>query len=201
MACSLILFYVAFGCSVTLAQTPGISGPKTTLIPHSTAIVTAVLEKRFRVVDREKIRKANHPLLVRLPDRDGMTQVYSVTLPKMDYVVATLYRMRVDEVIRKDHKVKAGRFVDIVVPGWGSGEGDAGFLAGDKYLIFLTPLEAKPGQFAGTALYSGSIKGKERAFDPRGAYSVVWGNYGEVVLTRDTTALVEEIRVAAGKQR
>lgn len=185
--CSVLVCSAVWGYSTTNAdQNP--------LIEESSAIVVGIIEEQLSVIRPDKIAGASK---IR-PDGRVMTELPNPS----EYMVGSLYRFRVDEVIKKDRGVKKGYVISIFVPGRGTTTHSPAFVKGQRFLIFLSALKEDDKEYEGTSVVNvrnASAGGKR--FNPRDIYGVVSGLRGAVPITTENRAIVNEIRAAVRATR
>lgn len=175
--------------ALCLAQTPYRS-PWHVLAPKSSVVIVGTVESTVIVVHPEK--GGGIEILpdgqqrVRLPDYD-------------EYIAGHIYKLRVDEVIKGDGKVMLEDTVSVFAPGFFRMHESPGLIDKEQFLIFLSPFQFNPKDYAGTVIHQfdpASKTAKESRFDPRGRYSVVEKSNGAVQITLEAQTLVDEVKAA-----
>lgn len=188
MLVKLILYSLSLTNSIGLVQSP--SQPSWQyLCQESNVVVVGVVENKTWVVRRDKMVNAVRPL----PGGKVEVQIQNPA----DYVVGSIFTMRVDEVIKKDKKAKTGGRITIFVPGYMVGEGTPALVENQKYLVFLSPPEGNSESFSGTTIYQpGDSSTKGMLFNPQSSYIVVRGDKGAVRITAKNLKIIDEIKAA-----
>ena len=84
-----------------------------------------------------------------------------------EYVAGNIVRVRIEDVIKKDGKIKIGDTVSIFAPGLCHVYAALPHFENQRYLLFLHPLKANENGFAGTVVIKpGADPTTQRPFDP-----------------------------------
>lgn len=175
-------------CLIGLGQTP--SRPAwNVMCQRSSAIMTGVVESKSWVVHPDKMGATTKPLpngqlTVELPD-------------PTNYVVGSIYRVRVTEVIKKYGKIRVDSHISVFVPRFITTESPA-LEEKHNFLLFLSPLESDSKQFAGTTtLQRGTpVTLHATKFNASSAFAVVEGPNGAIRITPDNIELVGVVKAA-----
>jgi hypothetical protein len=169
------------------AQAPGID-PRG-LATGGAPIVIGVVEGTHIVVWPDKMPKAGP--VIRQPNG-----TYIAELPhmKLDYMVGYIYRVRVQEVIKADHRVRLNDRIEIFSAH--QLEGGVSLPQNQRVLLILTRFEPKKETFTGSSVRNiGEITRRGVPFNLRARYYSVAGDANGVVLMTDLNQrLIEEIR-------
>ena len=158
-----------------MAQTVYIPDPSV-LIKDSCLIVQGVAEDLSLVVRPEAIKRRGE-------------------FPKAsEYVLGFLFRLRVDEVMRNDGKVRKGKSIAMFVP-WNSFTHGPTFVKGQRYLVFLTRLKPDKEKFAGAMIHEYGKPTRTR-FESEVQYAVVNGEAGVVEDVPKNSKRIEDVRKA-----
>lgn len=190
MLATIILLSYAITSSFTLMQS--LSRPGWDILAtESRVIIVGVVEKKSLVIRRDKMVSTVKPL------PDGK-KIVELTNPD-DYIVGHLIRLRVQEILKNDGRVKSRGIVNIYVPGSVPLEGMPSFVEKERYLVFLSPLKADRQSFAGATIFQSPESAKEPSFDPSSKYVVVRGDSGSVNLTSRNSNVINEVKAALTK--
>lgn len=172
-------------CLIGLGQTP--SRPAWNVMCQlSSAIVTGVVESKAWVV---------HPDMMGSTSKALPNGQYSVTIPDpTKYVVGSIYRVRVTEVIKKYGKIRVGSHISVFVPGFMTTESPT-LEEKHNFLLFLSPLESDSKQFAGTTTWQ-PVTVHNKRFNASSAFAVVQGPNGAIRIRPDNIELVGVVRGA-----
>jgi hypothetical protein len=161
------------------------------LAAESSVIIVGVIEKYQSVIRRDKMAST----VKQLPDGKKIAE-----LPNPDnYVVGHLIRLRVQEILKNDGRVKSRGIVSIYVPGAFPLEGMPSFVEKQRYLVFLSPLKADRQSFEGTTIFQLPESSKEPPFNPSSKYVVVRGDSGSVNLTSQNSNVINEVKAVLFK--
>ena len=188
--------FLIVGCILTTtvvvsAQAPGID-PRG-LAAHSTPVVIGVVEGTPKSVIRpDKLPKVNQPK----KQPDG---TYIVELPqgKVEHIVGYIFRVRVQEVLKTDRRVRLGQTLDVFARF--NLEGGVYLPSKQQFLLALAAFTPKKEDFEKTSVLKvdQSTSEKGESFDLRGTYYVVAGDAnGAVPVSDKNRKLIEEIRAA-----
>lgn len=188
------LLYVVLACSPIRPQSPGLKVTYGSLADQSSVVVVGVVEATQWVIRPDRRRSKTTPLA-------GGRQIVELQDPS-EYMVGRIARLRVSEVLKGGAKVKAGSVVSVFVPGLFGGENAPALAERQKYVIFLSPMKANAGEFAGTVVYQpGASPGGEPQFVPKSHYVVVGDRQGAVPVAAENSSLVNQIRGAVRRPR
>lgn len=176
-------------CSLAFAQTP--SRPAWNVMGQESAlIVTGVVESKAWIVHPDKMETAETPL----PNGN-----VAVQLPNpAEYVVGSIFRVNVEQVIKKQGKIEVGSQINVFVPGFMTTEQPA-LVEKQSYLLFLSPLEADSKQFTGTIVYKPPASpDSNTGFNSQLSYGIVHGPNGAISISSDNNT-VDEVKAALRK--
>jgi len=187
LARNLLLAFV-----VGILQSPG-SPSWDALAQKSSSIVVATVESRAWVIHPEKMASRQKPL------PDGKIEV-EIPNPR-DYIVGSLYRVRVEQTLKKDQRVRASTTVNIFVPGFmASAHSSAPLVEGKKYLLFLEPIKVEGNAFSGTRVQRpGAIVGSKEDFDPKSSFVVVQGGNGAIEINEDNVKVIDQVKAVLNR--
>ena len=179
-----VLACLALSYSIGQPQSVGIMDRRN-LIKDSPVIVTGVVQGEWWVVNQGKMNNA-----LKRP-----------TLPNpADYVVGRIVRLRVDDVVRRERRIKLATTIDILIPGWSFGDGTPAFVKGQRYLVLLSQLKVVDKSFDNTAIYNPlSPATKAVPFAPTSSYTVVGNELGAIQFNPNNRRAIEQIKAAARK--
>ncbi|HXG91300.1 MAG TPA: hypothetical protein VNN73_02895 [Blastocatellia bacterium] len=158
---------------------------------ESALIVTGVVESSSWVVHPDKMETTSTPL------PNGNVRL---KLPNpVEFVVGSIYRVNVEEVIKKYGKIKVGSQISVFIPGFMTTE-QPSLVEKKSYLLFLSPLEADSEQFAGTIVYKPSEPFRNTArFNPQSGYGIVQGQNGAIHISSDNIRVIDDVKAAMKK--
>lgn len=173
------------------AQSPGID-PRG-LAAYSSPVIIGLVEEPWRMVIRsDKLPKAG-PVKPR-PDGTYISQLPQVTF---EHLIGYVFRIRVQEVLKRDGWVRANQTIEIFAPF--TLEGGVSLPLKKRFLLALVPFSPmKEDFFKTTVLKVGeSLYQQGVPFDLRARYYVVAGDAnGAVSITAKNGRLIQEIRAA-----
>ena len=186
------MYKVFFICLIGIMQTPGPPGWDV-LAQESSTIIVGVVESKSWIVRKDGMGGS----IKVLPDG---TVEGDIPNPR-DYVVGNLYRLRVEQVLKRNKKIMAASRVEIFVPGYMASHGTPIFLEWKKYLVFVRPLNPEGDSFNGTFTYKpGSGAGEKMPqFKPELNYVVVRGEHGSIGITEKNVRIIDEVKAALPK--
>lgn len=180
--------------NAVLSQSPGVEVNYGDLAGRSSVVVVGVVEATQWVIRPDRRRNRTTPL-------PGGRQIVELQDPS-EYVVGRIARLRVSEVLKGGTRAKAGGVVSVFVPGALTGENVPALAERQKYAVFLSPMKAGAGEFAGTAVYQpGATAGGEPQFVPKSHYVVVGDRQGAVPVAAENGGIVNQIRGAVRRPR
>ena len=159
------------------------------LARKSDAVIVAVVESKAWVVRPEKMLAGQKTL------PNGNIEV-GISNPR-DYVVGSLYSVRVEQILKKDHTVRTHRTLRVFVQGFmaSAHEGGAALVPGGRYLVFLERLNLEDGTFSGTKVHKPETKSaKGENFDPKSSYAIVQPGNGAVQITKKNFEIVRQVK-------
>jgi hypothetical protein len=185
-----LCFFIAFSNALAQSQ----SRPAwSVLAAESTAVLVGnVLEGNLWVINPEREAKA------RGPRPDGKTVLWNPD----DYVLGVVKRFHVQEIIKKDGRVKPGDTINVFAFGYFQMHVSPMLADKQKCVLFLRPLETNNKDLADAVIERPGFPappGEESKFDPKGYYTVVRRVAGEVVLRLDNLKVIDEIKQAVAK--
>lgn len=189
---SLPILKVFVICLIGITQTLGPPGWDV-LTQESSAIVVGVVEGKSWVVRKDRMSSSGKVL------PDGTVEG---NLPNpRDFVVGSLYQLRVEQVLKRNKKVTTASRVEIFVPGYMAGHGAPIFLEGKKYLVFVRPLDPEGDTFDGTFIYKPGIGASEKMvqFRSESKYAFVRGEHGSIGITEKNVRIIDEVKAALPK--
>lgn len=183
---TMVLVDILLLCSFGFAQSP--SRPEwRVLADDSTVILVGVVVGESQVVRRDQMITTEKPL----PDGKVIVELANPSR----YVVGRIFRLRVDELIKNNGKIKTSETVNIFLPGWISTEGTGTFAEKQRDLVFLSPLKEKNKEFAGTTIYRpGRSRTSGASFIAASSYVLVQGENGKVEITEKTRKSIDEVK-------
>jgi hypothetical protein len=191
----LVLFVIGITAPVE-AQVPGVD-PRGLAAHGSPVIIGVVEEPWFRVIRPDKLA-AQKVISRRQPDGR-----YIAELPQrsLDYLVGYIFRVKVQEVLKRDRWVRVNQTIEIFSPF--QLEGGASFPKGQQVLLVLAPFTPKKEDFEKTSVvrHGESLSRGGAPFNLRTRYySVPSEANGVVEITEKNKKLIEEIRAAIRAQ-
>jgi hypothetical protein len=162
---------------------------------ESSLVIVGVVEDFQRVVLPEKITATS------IPRGDGTFQ--AVFADPKDYERGAVVRIRIEEVIKGNGKIKRNQQILIYQPSMmPKTHGEAQLVTNGRHLIFLRPLPSdKQKELAGTSIYRPTEKPRFRSFNPASAYVVVQDERGAIYLTGENADVADEVRAVLRTHR
>lgn len=160
------------------------------LARKSDAVIVAIVESKAWVVRPEKMLAEQKQL------PNGSVEV-GIPNPR-DFVVGSLFNVRIEQILKEHNGVRRGRTVRIFVPGFmASAHEVAAILLGEKYLLFLEALDPEGGKFVGTKVHrpEANVTNVED-FDPKSSFAVIEAGNGAVQITKKNLELVERVKAS-----
>src|SRR5262245_24835078 len=183
-----ILFNLA---SILLIVSPQYANPDEwrSMAARSPLIIRGTIESESMLVRKDKITATSTPL------PDGRLELH---LPRAeDYMVGRLFRLRIDEVIKRSSRSRLPRFVEVFVPGIFATHADPNLIPGREYVVFLSPFERGTDSYTRYAVQrlEGGVA-RRYQFHPASSYNIVGGNKAAVDLTGADRVLLQQVKVA-----
>lgn len=180
-------------CSALLTCTIGplqLSNPpvEQVLNQENSNMIIATVERKYWVVHPDKMTSKGTPL------PDGKI---AVELPKpQDYVVGSLYNVRVEQILKKGKGATASKSIQIFTPGFmASFHTSAPLLEGRKYLLFLELLNPEVGTFSDTKVHKlGADLATAEKFNPKSTFTVIQASNGALEITENNGRVIEEVK-------
>lgn len=188
----LILLFV-IGVAVPVdAQSPGIN--PCGLAAHGSPVIIGLVEESLLTVIRPDKLAAQKVTVIRQPDGR-----YIAELPQrpLDYLVGYIFRVKVQEVLKRDRWVRVNQTIEVFSPF--QLEGGASLPKDQQFLLVLAPFTPKKEDFAKTSVvrHGESLSRAGTPFNMRTRYySVAAEANGAVEITEKNKKLIEEIRAA-----
>jgi hypothetical protein len=187
----LVLFVSAITVTVE-AQVPGVD-PRG-LAAHGSPVIIGVVEEPWLTVIRPDKLAAQKVTVKRQPDGR-----YIAELPQrpLDYLVGYIFRVKVQEVLKRDRWVRVNQTIEVFSPF--QLEGGASLPKGQQFLLVLAPFTPKKEDFEKTSVvrHGESLSRGGTPFNMRTRYySVAAEANGAVEITEKNKKLIEEIRAA-----
>lgn len=110
------------------------------------------------------------------------------------HVVGFLYRLRLEEIVRKDRKLRKGDWINVFVS-YNSFTGGPTLVKGQRYLVLLGTLNPNKDEFAGTVIRERG-KSTPTPFEPSGMF-VFRGEASAVLVSPKNANIVDSVRKAA----
>src|SRR5262249_46032146 len=117
-------------------------------------------------------------------------------LPRQsEYLVGTVYQMRINEIIKGNKMLRSGQTIIILIPGPANVSDRVVLSLQRKYLLKLSSLDEDIEKYKGTALMDlAHPSGVTRQFDSRDVFTVTAEIYSAVPITKENKELIERIR-------
>lgn len=116
-----------------------------------------------------------------------------------EYLVATIYKFRIDEVVRGNKTIRAGQTINVLILGPGNVTHRVVLTAQRKYLLQLSSL-ADPEKYKGTVVMDLSQQSpSQQRFDSHNVFTPVRDVNNAVPVTEDNKELIKRIRREAKK--
>jgi hypothetical protein len=178
------------GCSICLSQTPAVTPSWQELATTSSLVVIGIVDESSLVIrpDRE-ISKAK-------PLSNG--QVIVELQNPADYVLGSLVRLRLKEVIKQNGTVKSGETINIFLPGFFPAEGQPVLAEKQSYLVFLSPLKDSK-ELRASLVHEETTPPKNVPFPLKSNYAVNGDANGALHVTLENKRLIKQVRIAIAK--
>ena len=123
------------------------------------------------------------------------------TLPqRSEYMVGTIYKFRIDEVVRGNKSIRPGQTVSVLIPGSGNISDRAVLFAQRKYLLQLSSL-ADAEKYKGTVVMNlAQPSAAKQPFDSQNVFTLLSDVNNAVPVTEENKELIEKIRHEAKKR-
>lgn len=184
-----LLHCFILGCFYIPAQTP--AKPEWSFLSkQSKIIVVGVVEETFRVMPKPKVRSttkrpSDGAVITDLPSQEELAGIGRV------------YRLRVEEIIKKEGQAKQGGIIDLYVHGIIPVEGSPMLIKKKRYLIFLDQMNADSETFKGATISQfDNPSGKRIPFNPNSTYTIFTNDNGVVRLESKNRHIVDEVRAS-----
>ena len=176
-------------CSCIFVQTP--ARPEWSFLSkQSSVIVVGVVEETFRVMPKPKTQ----PTTKRSSDGTTITD-----LPSQEELagIGRIYRLRVEEIIKRGGIAKQAGRIDIYVHGMIPFEGSPMLSRKKRYLIFLDHLKADSTTFKDATMSQFDKPSTLRTpFNPTSTYTIFMNDNGIVRIERKTRHIVDEVKAS-----
>jgi hypothetical protein len=184
-----LMWAVLFACLIGPSQLPGPSSLDE-FARKSDTVMLAIVESKAWVVRPEKMVGGQTTL-------PGGNIEVGIPNPR-DYVVGSLFNVRIEQILKKHNRVRTRRTLRIFVPGFmASAHESATLVLTGKYLLFLERLESEGGTFSGTRVYRPDTKtAREETFDPKSSFIVVESGNGAVQITEKNLKIIDRVKVS-----
>ena len=183
----MLLYTVLLSCLVARAQLP-VASSLGQLAHKSDAVIVAVVQSKAWVVRPEKmlIGQKTHP--------NGNVEV-PIPNPR-DYVVGSLYNVRVEQILKNDNGVRTRRTLRVFIPGFmASAHEGAALVPGERYLVFLERLNSRDGTFSDTRVHTPETKSANvENFDPNSSFTIVQSGNAAVQITKKNLAIIRQVQ-------
>lgn len=180
---------VLFACLVGPSQSPGPSSLEA-LPRKSDTVMVAIVESKAWVVRPEKMVGGQTTL-------PGGNIGVGIPNPR-DYVVGSLFNVRIEQILKKHNRVRTSRTLRIFVPGFmASAHESAALVLTGKYLLFLERLESEGGTFSGTRVHKpDAIAASQEKFDPKSSFTIVQSGNGAVQITEKNLKIIDQVKAS-----
>lgn len=173
------------GGSICLSQTPAVTPSWQKLATTSSLVVIGLIDESSLVIrpDRE-VSKAK-------PLSNG--QVIVELQNPADYILGSLVRLRVKEVIKQNGTVKAGETINIFLPGFFRPASQPILAEKQSYIVFLSPLKDSK-ELSASLVHEQTTPPKNVPFPLKSNYAVNGDANGAVPVTDENKELIKRIR-------
>jgi len=160
-------------------------------VKESTVIAVGVVQEILSIIRPDKL---SHTRTL----ADGR-KIVELPIPA-EYMAGTLYRVRVEDVIKGERKVGKGTVISVLIGG--SGSLHALVLVKDqRFVIFLSPLKGDD-EYKGTLVMSHDNNlSSSKQFNAKGSYVVVSGRAGVIPVTATNRKMINEVKAAVRNSR
>lgn len=193
---SLLFLLFVIGMNVTVAaQSPGIN-PRGLAAHGSPVIIGVVEEPLLTVIRPDRLAKT-----VTTKRQSNGTYIVELPQQRLDYLVGYIFRVKVQEVLKRDRRVRANQTIEVFSKF--QLEGAVSLPKGQQVLLVLAPFTPKKEDFEKTSVVRNG-QSLSRGGTPfnMGAhyYSVAAEANGAVPVTEKNRKLIGEIRAAIRAQ-
>jgi hypothetical protein len=176
--------------SICLSQTPAVTPSWQELATTSSLVVIGIVDESSLVIrpDRE-ISKAK-------PLSNG--QVIVELQNPADYVLGSLVRLRLKEVIKQNGTVKSGETINIFLLGFFPAEGQPVLAEKQSYLVFLSPLKESK-ELSASLVHEETTPPKNVPFPLKSNYAINGDANGALHVSPENNRLIKQVRMAIAK--
>jgi hypothetical protein len=176
--------------SICLSQTPAVTPSWQELATTSSLVVIGIIDESSLVIRSDK--EISKPK----PQPNG--QVIVELQNPADYILGSLVRLRVKEVIKQNGTVKPGETINIFLPGFFRPADQPILAEKQSYMAFLSPLKESK-ELSASLVHEETTPPKNVPFPLKSNYSVNGDANGALHVTPETNRLIKQVRIAIAK--
>ena len=187
-------YFLILLCTAPIAQTPTDS-EWDKLAKESDLVLIGVVNNVAWIEQQDM----NYPATTKsFPNED---QLVKLRRPS-EFVVGRSVQIKVQELIKKNGKVKVGDEINIFLPDRISLEGMPSLNEKGRYVIFLSRMKDDKKELNNTVVKQpGSLSAQGVNFDQRSHYTVIGDQSGAVQVTSENSRLVEKLKASVRRRQ
>ena len=178
------------GGSICLSQTPAVTPSWQELATTSSLVVIGIIDESSLVIRAD--REVSKPK----PQPNG--QVIVELQNPADYVLGSLVRLRVKEVIKQNGTVKPGETINIFLPGFFRPADQPILAEKQSYMVFLSPLKESK-ELSASLVHEEATPPKNVPFPLKSNYAVNGDANGALHISSENNRLIKQVRMAIAK--
>ena len=178
------------GGSICLSQTPAVTPSWQELATTSSLVVIGIVDDSSLVIRADKEVSKAKPL--------SNGQVIVELQNPADYILGSLVRLRVKEVIKRNGTVKPGETINIFLPGFFRPASQPLLAEKQSYLVFLSPLKESK-ELSASLVHEETTPAKNVPFPLKSSYAVNGDANSALHVTPEKNRLIKRVRIAIAK--
>jgi hypothetical protein len=178
------------GGSICLSQTPAVTPSWQELATMSSLVAIGIVDESSLVIRSDKEVSKAKPL--------SNGQVIVELQNPADYIMGSLVRLRLKEVIKQNGTVKPGETINIFLPGFFSAEGQPILEEKQSYMVFLSPLKGSK-EVSASLVHEETTPPKNVPFPLKSSYAINGDVNGALHVTPENHHLIKQVRKAIAK--
>ena len=178
------------GGSICLSQTPAVTPSWQERATTSSLVVIGIIDESSLVIRPDKEVSETKPL--------SNGQVIVELQNPADYVLGSLVRLRLKEVIKQNGTVKSGETINIFLPGFFRAEGQPLLAERQSYMVFLSPLKGSK-ELSASLVHEETTPPKNVPFPLKSNYAINGDANGALHVTPEKNRLIKQVRIAIAK--
>lgn len=173
------------GGSICLSQTPAVTPSWQELATTSSLVVIGIIDESSLVLRKDREVNKTKPL--------SNGQVIVELQNPADYILGSLIRLRVKEVIKQNGTVKAGETINIFLPGFFRPASQPILAEKQSYMVFLSPLKESK-ELSASLVHEETTPAGNVPFPLKSTYAVNGDANGAVPVIEKNKELIKRIR-------